>query len=180
MGVGSSKYIWLCKWPRRDQPRCPGSLGGLHMLRSIKWGPSVSRRKANTTINLSLRSRDVPALHGKTPANAGVKDYTGTRVELIRVPKKWINSVDKYLIVWNWLCVLVSLYLVVGLIPNGVYMHKMMPLNSSIIWISMISISISVPENLILFVQVRLYLNNVQCFIPWDPVKSPCLILFPK
>lgn len=40
----------------------------------------MSRRKANTTINLSLRSLDVPALHGKTPANAGVKDYTGTRV----------------------------------------------------------------------------------------------------
>lgn len=52
----------------------------------------MSRRKENTTINLSLRSLGVEALHGKTLANVGVKDYTGTSVELIRDPKKRIYS----------------------------------------------------------------------------------------
>lgn len=52
----------------------------------------MSRRKANTTINLSLRSLGVQALHGKTLANVRMKDYTGTNVELIREPKKRINS----------------------------------------------------------------------------------------
>lgn len=50
------------------------------MLQSITGGPSVSRRKANTTINLSLRFLDVQDLHGKTLANAVVEE---TCVELI-------------------------------------------------------------------------------------------------
>lgn len=107
MEVGSSKYIRLCKWPRRDQPWCPGGLGGLHMLRSIKWGPSVSRRKANTTINLSLRSLDVKELHGKTLANAVVEAYTETCVELISVHKEWIKWGYKYLIIW---CLYIYIY----------------------------------------------------------------------
>lgn len=43
----------------------------------------MSRRKANTTINLSLRFLDVQALHGKTLANAVVEAYAETCVELI-------------------------------------------------------------------------------------------------
>lgn len=53
------------------------------MLQSITGGPSVSRRKANTTINLSLRFLDVQDLHGKTLANAVVEANTETCVELI-------------------------------------------------------------------------------------------------
>lgn len=48
----------------------------------------MSRRKANTTINLSLRFQDVQALHGKTLANAVVGAYTETCVELISDHKK--------------------------------------------------------------------------------------------
>lgn len=48
----------------------------------------MSRRKANTTINLSLRFLDVQALHGKAPTNAVVEAHTGTCVELISDYKK--------------------------------------------------------------------------------------------
>lgn len=47
----------------------------------------MSRRKANTTINLSLRSLDVQALHGKTVANAVVEANTEISVELMNDPK---------------------------------------------------------------------------------------------
>lgn len=48
----------------------------------------MSRRKANTTINLSLRFLDGQALHGKTLANAVVEAYTESCVELISEHKK--------------------------------------------------------------------------------------------
>ena len=43
----------------------------------------MSRRKANTTINLSLRFPDVQALHGIALANAAVKASDETCMELI-------------------------------------------------------------------------------------------------
>lgn len=48
----------------------------------------MSRRKANTTINLSLRFLDVEALHGKTLAKAVVGAFTESCVELIGDHKK--------------------------------------------------------------------------------------------
>ncbi len=48
----------------------------------------MSRRKANTTINLSLRFLDVQALHGKTLANAVVEVYRESCVELISDHKR--------------------------------------------------------------------------------------------
>lgn len=58
----------------------------------------MSRRKANTTINLSLRFLDVQALHGKTLANTMVKAYTRSCVELISDHNKYIKWDYKYLI----------------------------------------------------------------------------------
>lgn len=57
----------------------------------------MSRRKANTTINLSLRFLEVKALHGKTLANAVVEDYRETCVELISGHKGWIKWGYTYL-----------------------------------------------------------------------------------
>lgn len=102
MEVGSSKYSRLCKWPRQDQPWCPCGLGGLDMLRSIKWGPSVSRRKANTTINLFLRFLDVQPEHGEMLANAVVEACTGNCVQLLSDHNKGIKWKHKCLTTKGW------------------------------------------------------------------------------
>lgn len=52
----------------------------------------MSRRKANTTINLSLRFQDVQPLHGKTLHNAVVKAYREC-AELINVHSKFDHEV---------------------------------------------------------------------------------------
>lgn len=59
----------------------------------------MSRRKANTTINLSLRFLDVQALHGKTLANAVVEASAETCAELISDHNKRIKWDCEYLII---------------------------------------------------------------------------------
>lgn len=56
----------------------------------------MSRRKANTTINLSLRFLDVQTLHGKTLANALAEPYGDTCTELISDHKRGIKRCCKY------------------------------------------------------------------------------------
>ena len=51
----------------------------------------MSRRKANTTINLSLRFLDVRVLHGKTLANTVVEASAETCMELIIAHEKRIK-----------------------------------------------------------------------------------------
>lgn len=58
----------------------------------------MSRRKANTTINLSLRFLEVQPVNGKTLANAVVKAYTENCVELISDHNSGIKWKYKYLI----------------------------------------------------------------------------------